>query len=234
LKSGTVSFDSPPGDFFLIQHNTKGAKNPDGSWSFDRTWSDFSTGFGDASLDAQFYWRGLQTVHEWMKTGNWELMVRLRWADDDSMPSLRGKWGWRLYTGFRIGSEAEGFTYNVVAIKKSANMPDSDAATDYIMSSTYNGMKFSTKDQGPKTSCANNYGGGWWYNNCYNVNLNAGNNHVWNGHYPRETIMAIRQIASGQVTSGLVAAAAAVTAAVNRNLSISIDFYVIGYFLLVF
>jgi hypothetical protein len=258
-----VFFDSPAGYFSLIQHNTKGAKNPDGSWAFDRTWADFSTGFGDASLDAQFYWRGLQKVHEWTKSENWELMVRLRWADDDSIPSLRGKWGWRLYTGFRIGSEAGGFTFNVVEIKDSANMPQ---GTDYLVMDSesyeraHNGMKFTTKDAGNDNSgnnCAHSYGVGWWYNYCYQINLNGGSHgSVWSGPSggrsgvtsPREAIMAIRQInpgqvtsdqvTSGQVTSGSVAAAAAVTAAVtaavNQNLSISIDFYVIGCFLFVF
>jgi hypothetical protein len=39
-----VSFDSPAGDFLLFQHNTKGAKNPDGTAAFDHTWAEFSRG----------------------------------------------------------------------------------------------------------------------------------------------------------------------------------------------
>jgi hypothetical protein len=188
-----------------MQHHTKGAKNPDGSLPFNRTWADFSTGFGNASLDAGFYWSGLQTVHEWTKTGNWELMVRIRWPDDDATPSLRGKWGWRLYTGLRIGSEAEGFTFNVVGLKESNNMQ----GTDYLIMSwrshvqAHNGLKFSTRDKDndkySSTNCANSYGNGWWYNQCYYVNLNnhEGTDRWYDGsrwHNILESVMAIRQI----------------------------------------
>jgi hypothetical protein len=162
------------------------------------------TGFGDASLDTQFYWRGLRTVHEWTKTGNWELMVRLRWADNDGTPTLRGKWGWRLYTGFRIGSEAEGFTFNVAAIKESENMP---TGTDYLVTrpgstgGEHNGMKFTTKDADNDwygSNCATSYHNtGWWYNSCSYVTLNSVNFIRWHAgewHHPTEAFMAIRQI----------------------------------------
>jgi hypothetical protein len=154
-------------------------------------------------------------------------MVRLHWSDNGDYryrntlgyepdPSFRGKWGWRIYTGFRIGSEAEGFTFNVVAIKESANMPlkqtssgnPNKPAVDYLVltnqqavNAATNGMKFTTKDKDNDrhpSNCANTYKVGWWYNFCFGSDLNFGKYHGWSdgqiGRFPSETIMAIRQI----------------------------------------
>jgi hypothetical protein len=161
---GTVSSFSPPGNYVLIQHNTVDANNSDGTSAFNRNWADFEAGFGNASLDAPFYWRGLQMMHDFTKQGNWELLVRLRWADDDEFcGDLCGKWGWRLYTGFWIGSLDEGYTFNLEAEKESENWIQ--GSTDYFIQKNekiiwktqgdwskeaaypINGRKFTTKDR---------------------------------------------------------------------------------------
>jgi ficolin len=199
---GTVSFDSSPGNYILIQHNTKGAKNLDGTWAFDRYWADFEVGFGNASLDAPFYWRGLQMMHDWTKQGNWELLVRIRWADDDQTPSLRGKWAWHLYTGFRIGSPDEDYTFNIEEEKESENWVQ--GSTDYLIKKgghaySINGRKFTTKNRDNDLhsgNCAKYGHAGWWWNACAGVCLN--NHKLWweegPRHYPAESIMAIRQV----------------------------------------
>jgi len=223
---GTVSFPSPAGDFLLIQHNTERAKSSDGTNAFDRNWADFEAGFGDASLDGKFYWRGLKEMHELTKSGQWELLVRLHWADNERFeptPSLRGSWGWRLYSGFRVGSSAEGFTLNIAAEKESQDFPQ--GGSDFLLMSgdshswAINGMKFSAQDRDQdrapvlricrgqscaeivqSRNCADVVGGGWWYNGCGGVRLNIPSPwwfdgfNVANWHYPTETVMAIRQV----------------------------------------
>ena len=60
-------------------------------------------------------------------------------------------------------------------------------------------MKFSTldndNDKAASFSCAESFRSGWWFNSCYNLNLNR-DPPLWhdgkNVHFPKETIMALR------------------------------------------
>ncbi|XP_043524634.1 protein scabrous-like isoform X2 [Frieseomelitta varia] len=134
------------------------ARRVDGTLDFDRTWHDYSLGFGSPVSE---YWIGNQVLH------------RLTTTTDDDCTSLRidmtDIYGerWRAeYQSFRVESEETGYRLEVRGY--------SGNATDAL--SYQNGMAFSAKDRdmdASATHCARNYRGGWWFSRCQHVNLNG-------------------------------------------------------------
>merc|ERR1712176_102858 len=65
---------------------------------FNRNWADFKNGF----TSANGFWLGLERVHQMTKSGQWQLVVRVKYSSDES-------WAYSVMDGFSIGSEAEGY-----------------------------------------------------------------------------------------------------------------------------
>jgi hypothetical protein len=127
----------------------------DGSVDFYRNWTDYRDGFGD--LNGEF-WLGLDKIHLLTET---EQHLRIDLQDFD---------GNRRYAKYTLFAVANGTSkYNLTVGQYNGDAGDSLAY--------HNGMKFTTQDNDndfwSSSNCAVQYQGAWWYNNCYNSNLNG-------------------------------------------------------------
>ncbi|CAC5366805.1 Fibrinogen-like protein A,Ryncolin-4,Angiopoietin-related protein 7,Ficolin-3,Ficolin-1-B,Ficolin-2,Ryncolin-1,Tenascin-R,Fibrinogen-like protein 1,Fibrinogen C domain-containing protein 1-A,Ryncolin-3,Tenascin,Fibrinogen C domain-containing protein 1,Ryncolin-2,Techylectin-5B,Angiopoietin-2,Fibrinogen alpha chain,Ficolin-1-A,Ficolin-1,Fibrinogen C domain-containing protein 1-B,Angiopoietin-4 [Mytilus coruscus] len=151
-KSGSVKAycDMAPetgGGWTIIQ------RRYDGSVNFQRTWSEYENGFGNANGE---YWLGNKYIHRLTSSGTYELKVVL-------ISSSKTK-GFALYKTFVVGDAASKYTLTVGGY--SGNAGDSLAY--------HNNMQFSTTDQDNDKSsskCVTNFGP-WWHNDCNKSGLN--------------------------------------------------------------
>jgi len=130
-------------------------KRTNGSVDFNREFSAYEKGFGDASGE---YWAGLQTINRLTMNGDWQLHVEL--------VEYNGSVAHASYGSFQVGNSP----YYILSVSSySGNAGDSLASS--------NGAKFSTpkedQDGSPNGNCAKTYRGGWWYNFCTRACLNA-------------------------------------------------------------
>lgn len=152
----------------------------DQTHNLDRSWSEFTNGFGEVTGN---YWIGNRLLHE-LTGGDHVTGYRLR---VDLLAAYDRRWYWAEYDTFRVGDEASGFRLTIDGYKGTAG--------DSLKSS--NGMRFSTHDRDndvwPETHCAQSHGGGFWYSRCGAAQLNAqpydndGWGFVWND-LPFETL----------------------------------------------
>ncbi|KAJ8008508.1 hypothetical protein DPEC_G00105610 [Dallia pectoralis] len=140
-----------------------------GGVSFNRSWAEYKKGFGE--VDAQGrgeVWLGLEHLHLLTQE---ESMLKVELED------WEGGAVTAEYT-FRVGSEADG--YNLTVTDYTGDAGDalvkggsSSVGQEFL---THTGRRFSTYDKDNdrwEESCAEMYGGGWWYNNCQGANLNG-------------------------------------------------------------
>ncbi|XP_065896261.1 fibrinogen-like protein A [Dysidea avara] len=140
-------------------------RRKDGSENFNQSWADYEKGFGD--LNGEF-WYGLKTMNCLTQTGQWELRV------DFEFPNKTRSY--LHYNLFRVGSACEEYPLTIDGFTgKTFSDP-------FITQNYLNGMKFSTYDNDNDSwrtgNCAMKVGsatgnGGWWYNQCWNINLNS-------------------------------------------------------------
>ncbi|NXT01255.1 FIBA protein, partial [Jacana jacana] len=164
------------GGWLLIQQRM------DGSVNFNRTWQDYKRGFG--SVDGRGrgeFWLGNENIH--LLTQN-DTLLRVELEDWD---------GNAVYAEYivQVGSEAEGYALAVSSYEGTAG--DAliagwlEEGTEYT---SHAQMRFSTFDRDQdrwEESCAEMYGGGWWYNSCQAANLNG--IYYLGGHYdPRYNV----------------------------------------------
>ena len=74
-------------------------------------------------------------------------------------------WSYLHYNQFSVGSASEEYPLTVGGY----------TGVDTNHFAIHNSMKFSTPDNDNDkhgTNCAAVYNGGWWYNHCYNININ--------------------------------------------------------------
>ena len=72
------------------------------------------------------------------------------------------------YNQFSVGSASEEYPLTVGGF--------TGVGTDWFVSHSLNGMKFSTPDKDNDKSggnCAASFKSGWWYNNCHRININT-------------------------------------------------------------
>lgn len=131
------------------------ARRVDGTVDFDRTWHDYSLGFGSPVRE---YWIGNEILHRLTRDNCSKLRI--------DMLDIYGE-RWRAeYQSFAVDSEKSGYRLRVHGY--------SGNATDAL--SYQNGMSFSAKDRDmdvSATHCARNYHGGWWFSRCQHANLNG-------------------------------------------------------------
>ena len=146
------------GGWTVVQRNRKNSKIP-----FNRNWKEYEEGFGDLSGD---FWAGLKLMHALTQSGQWEMRVDYQKEDDKSWISLH-------YDHFRV--ESANNEYQLHVSDYSGGAPFDPFAGN---GRTANGMKFSTFDNDndmfpdPGDNCASSYNAGWWYKNCYHININ--------------------------------------------------------------
>ncbi|XP_032688504.1 protein scabrous-like [Odontomachus brunneus] len=127
----------------------------DGVVDFDRTWAEYSTGFGSPISE---FWIGNEALHRLTRDNCSRLRV-----------DLTDTYGvhWRAeYEHFSVDSEETGYRLHV-----------SDYSGNATNALSYqDGMAFSAKDRDmdiSTTDCAANYRGGWWFSHCQHANLNG-------------------------------------------------------------
>ena len=139
-------------------------RRKDGSENFNRPWADYEKGFGD--LNGEF-WYGLKAMNCLTQTGQWELRVDFEFSNKTR--------SYLHYNLFRVGSDSEEYPLTIGGFT-------GETSTDPFSTLQYlNGMKFSTYDNDNdrwKGNCAMKVGnatgnGGWWYSNCWYINLNS-------------------------------------------------------------
>ena len=140
------------GGWIVIQRNKK-----DSSVSFNRNWTDYEKGFGNLTTE---FWYGLEEMHCLTQRGQWEM--RIDYQKNDKT------WSYLHYNQFSIGSASEEYPLTVGGY--SGAIPSNHALY-------YNGMKFSTPDNDNDnnesgSNCAAISKSGYWYKNCYYINLN--------------------------------------------------------------
>ncbi|XP_076114481.1 microfibril-associated glycoprotein 4-like [Mytilus galloprovincialis] len=127
-------------------------KRTDGSMDFYRTWSEYSNGFGRVDED---HWLGNENIYRLSQDGTHELSIVLVDWEGNLMEAN--------YSKFSVDSEEDNYSLSVSGY--SGNAGD---GMDY-----HNSKSFYTKDRDNKNGCAVSRHGGWWYDDCYQANLNG-------------------------------------------------------------
>ncbi|XP_046580466.1 microfibril-associated glycoprotein 4-like [Haliotis rubra] len=141
-------------------------RREDGTVDFYQNWAEYKSGFG--SLGSEF-WLGNDILNRLTSAKPSQLRIDMR---DKNQAS-----GYAKYSSFSVGPESN--NYKLTVSGYSGDRGDS-------LTSTHNGMDFSTKDRDQDTwgnNCALARYGGWWYRDCHSSNLNGlhGNDGYSNG-----------------------------------------------------
>ncbi|KAH8358000.1 hypothetical protein KR200_005181, partial [Drosophila serrata] len=160
IRNGIFSIQLPGKDTFETQCTTSGwmtiQKRVDGSENFNRSWTSYKEGFGNANGD---FFIGLERLHQLTKSMPHELLIEL---EDKS-----GNYTYARYDDFQIGNEEESYY-----LKSLGNF---NGTTLDGLGTNLN-MKFSTYDRDNDmlgSNCAKRLNGAWWYNKCGNSSLNG-------------------------------------------------------------
>ncbi|OWF45411.1 SCO-spondin-like [Mizuhopecten yessoensis] len=135
------------GGWTVLQHRLQG------SVSFNRSWTDYVTGFGDLRGD---FWLGLEYIHMLTSRGV-QIII-----------DMVGKHGYLIrysYDHFEVKNASTSYEL-LVANDNSVN------CTSYSRLMYNNGSKFSTPDKQGKHGCAS-HGSGWWFKECSYFNING-------------------------------------------------------------
>ncbi|RUS68862.1 hypothetical protein EGW08_023377, partial [Elysia chlorotica] len=127
-----------------------------GDVSFNRSFSEYSEGFGSYAGD---FFLGLRKIHKLTRAGNAELEISIN--DEGREYNLYVK-------GFVVASEPYNFHY-----KYSGTFGGPLSSDAFIRSSLAPGFSTydSDNDQLPGFDCANDNKGAWWYTDCGWANL---------------------------------------------------------------
>ena len=115
--------------------------------AMSQNWASFKIGFGPLTGD---HWLGMDNIRS-ILNGN---TMQLRYEDYSSSVT------YATYTGFSIGPETSNYVLSLGTKIDGLLDPSGTYA------SFHSGQPFSTLDR-VNNACVANYGGGWWYNNCY-------------------------------------------------------------------
>ncbi|EFN80148.1 Protein scabrous [Harpegnathos saltator] len=146
---GVPLFASCRAGWIVISRRTHGIVD------FDRTWNEYSVGFGSPVSE---FWIGNEALHRLTRDNCSRLRI-----------DLTDTYGvyWRAeYEHFSVDSEETGYQLHVSGY--------SGNATNAL--SYQDSMAFSAKDRDMDISninCAANYQGGWWFSHCQHANLNG-------------------------------------------------------------
>ncbi|XP_042217871.1 techylectin-5A-like [Homarus americanus] len=133
---------------FLARNNQTHREN------FNRTWNDYREGFGNASGE---YWLGNEVLYLMTNTRFYNLRMDFR--------LITGELKWGEWYKFKVKNEASRYQLEVPSYNGLSTI-------DHCFSLS-NGRYFSTYDYDNDGSsgknCAQESKGGWWYNNCGNL-----------------------------------------------------------------
>ena len=156
LTSGYCDPLTDGGGWLVVQRRKNGTEN------FSRSWHDYEIGFGSLTDEL---WYGLRALHCLTQKGTWEMRIDITFNN--------GTKSYLHYNSFRVGPAADMYRLNISGF---TGITPTDPFTEYPIS----GQQFTTFDRDNDDSsgnCAVKAGGspapgGWWYKNCFLVNLN--------------------------------------------------------------
>ena len=146
------------GGWIVIQRNRINSQ-----LSFNKNWREYEEGFGDLNKD---FWAGLELMHTLTQRGQWEMRVDYQHRNKN--------WHYLHYNQFSVGSASEKYPLTIGGF--------TGVGTDWFTHHPLNGMKFTTLDNDNdqnNANCAAGFKSGWWYNNCFNININRQPPHVY-------------------------------------------------------
>lgn len=133
--------------------------------NFNTTWNEYRDGFGNVHEN---FWLGNTIIHELTTKYNNSLYFKMEKLSNHQT-------GVAQYSSFSISNETDKFRLFIAGFL-AGNISDN------FRSYNTSGQPFSTFDHDNSNSCAKTDIGGWWYNQCTYVNLNAPF-HVSHGDY---------------------------------------------------
>lgn len=152
----------------LIQANTV---NDFCQVPFNRSWIEYRNGFGVCQYS---FWLGNERIHELTADGEATLFATV-WTDSKLNNQTLFTY---VYENFTVGPESTDYRVSINRSWPFPLNPTNDSFTPRKdPDSNMNGQRFSTfdrdGDQFDGGSCAQVYGGGWWFNNCTAANMNG-------------------------------------------------------------
>ncbi|KAE8581639.1 hypothetical protein XENTR_v10024867 [Xenopus tropicalis] len=147
----------------VIQRNSF---NTEITWS--TAWTTYKYGFGDIESD---HWLGNKYI-QLLATQKWN-KVRIILTDS------KNKLQYAEYDSFYLKEEKDKYQLRLGAYSGTAG----DSLSNGTLKNMHDNMRFSThdddNDRSHNTECADEYGGGWWYDSCYVAQLNRKNGIHW-------------------------------------------------------
>ncbi|XP_028442331.1 mucin-2-like [Perca flavescens] len=137
-------------------------RRQDGSVSFNRTWAEYRSGFGE--LDGGEFWLGNNMIH--LLTRDRDMVLRVELED------FNGVMEYAEYEQFRVASERMRYRLTVGGYSGTAG-----DALRFSRSYDHNNRAFTTPDRDhdryPSGNCGAYYSSGWWFDACIAANLNG-------------------------------------------------------------
>ncbi|XP_027128921.1 angiopoietin-related protein 7-like [Larimichthys crocea] len=137
-------------------------RRQDGSVSFNRTWAEYRSGFGE--LDGGEFWLGNNLIH--LLTRDGDMVLRVELEDFDGVMEHAE------YEQFRVANER--LRYRLTVGRYSGTAGD---ALRFSKSYDHNNRAFTTPDRDhdryPSGNCGAYYSSGWWFDACMAANLNG-------------------------------------------------------------
>ncbi|XP_034735774.1 mucin-5AC-like [Etheostoma cragini] len=137
-------------------------RRKDGSVSFNRTWAEYRSGFGE--LDGGEFWLGNNMIH--LLTRDRDMMLRVELED------FNGVMEYAEYEQFRVASERLRYRLTVGGYSGTAG-----DALRFSRRYDHNNRAFTTPDRDhdryPSGNCGAYYSSGWWFDACMAANLNG-------------------------------------------------------------
>ncbi|XP_069840913.1 fibrinogen-like protein 1-like protein [Dendropsophus ebraccatus] len=169
------------GGWTVIQRNRY---DTDITWS--ETWTAYQHGFGNIEQDHYLGNRfiNLLTAQKWNK-------VRFLLVDSENRTKMAD------YDSFYLTNATDKYRLRLGTYQGDAG----DALTSGVLRNLHDNMRFSTFDDDNdrlyNTNCANEYGGGWWMDACYDAHLNSQGRLHWEPlceHNCRSSLILIRPV----------------------------------------
>ncbi|CAG5958168.1 unnamed protein product [Menidia menidia] len=137
-------------------------RRQDGSVSFDRTWAEYQSGFGN--LDGGEFWLGNNKIH-WL-TRDRDMVLRVELEDFNGVAEHA------QYDQFRVAGERLRYRLTVGGYSGTAG-----DALRFSKTYDHNNRAFTTPDRDhdryPSGNCGAYYSSGWWFDACMAANLNG-------------------------------------------------------------
>jgi len=133
-------------------------------YNFNVSYYTYGVGFGKPGADYN-YWMGLNAMQILANSSNKNYTLRVELQDCTPRKVTEE------YQNFWLGDDSTKYTLHLKS--GSASGTAGDALTVNNKYTGHNNMPFSTPDRDNDNKCASQYNSGWWFNDCFDANLNG-------------------------------------------------------------